>query len=126
MAREPQTRTKRTILLVEDERSLRELLTAFLTNSGFHLIIASHGAEALEKAKEYDGPIHLLLSDIEMPGITGIELARQLRGERPNIGIMLISGAASGPIILEDGWQFLSKPFMPDILRNMIQTCLKD
>ena len=82
--------------------------------------------DALEKAREFDGTIHLLLSDIEMPGMTGIELAIQLNQERPNTEILLISGLATGMLVLNNGWQFLPKPFVADMLRDRIRDFLSE
>jgi DNA-binding response OmpR family regulator len=87
---------------------------------------ASDGKQALQKAREFDGIIDLLLSDVEMPGMTGIELAIQLNQERPDTKVLLISGLASGMLVLNNGWQFLPKPFMSDMLRDRIRDFLSE
>jgi DNA-binding response OmpR family regulator len=68
----------------------------------------------------------LLLSDVEMPGMTGIELAIQLNQERPDTKILLISGLATGMLVLNNGWSFLPKPFMPEMLRDRIRDFLSE
>ena len=74
-----------TILFAEDNSRIQELVAALLHSSGYNVIVAGDGREALLKARAFDGFIHLLLSDIDMPGMTGIELATQLSQERPKI-----------------------------------------
>ena len=90
------------------------------------LIVANDGKDALHKAREYKGKIHLLLSDVEMPHMTGIELAIQLNQERPDTKILLISGLDTGLLVLNNGWQFLPKPFMGDMLRDKVRDFLSE
>lgn len=116
---------KRTILL-EDDAPLRSFVTALLVRLGYNLIAAGDGEEALEKAHQHVGPIHLLLSDVEMPRMTGIELATQLNQERPETKVLLISGLATGMLVLNHGWQFLPKPFVGNMLRDRIQDFLTE
>jgi len=84
------------------------------------------GLDALAKASEHKEEIHLLLSDIMMPGMTGIELATQLLIERPGTEILLISGTDAGTLVLDRGWQFLSKPIMFQALKQKIERMLND
>lgn len=114
----------RTILFAEDDARTRKFVSALLTRCGYNVIVAENGTSALEKALEHTGVIDLLLSDIEMPGMTGIELAIQLNRERPTTKILLISGLASGMLVLNNGWQFLPKPFLSDMLRDRIRDFL--
>lgn len=115
-----------TILFVEDEELCRITLLAVLQRSGYNTIAAVDGIDALAKAKEHKGEIHLLLSDILMPGMTGIELAKRLLMERPGTGILLISAVPRGMWRLEQGWQFLAKPFRTQILKRKIEGMLRD
>ena len=117
---------RKTILFVEDEELCRITLLAVLERNGYNTIVAVDGFDALVKAKEHKGEIHLLLSDILMPGMTGIELATQLLIERPGTAILLISAVPHGRWILEHGWQFLSKPFRTQILKRKIEGMLSD
>lgn len=80
------------ILLVEDEPSLRRLAHRILDGSGYRVIEAADGAEALEVAAAFDEPIHALVTDVVMPRLGGIELARRLRRDRPRLGVLFMSG----------------------------------
>ena len=118
--------SKKTILLADDDGQLRKFVSTLLTRCGYDLIIASDGKEALQKSLDHDGDIHLLLADVEMPGMTGIELAIQINQSRPKTKILLISGLASGLLVLNNGWQFIPKPFMADMLRDRIRDFLTE
>jgi len=122
----PAGNSDKTILFADDDGPLRKFISALLTRSGYNLIVAGDGREALQKAREHVGKIHLLLSDVEMPEMTGIELAIQLNQERPDTKILLISGLATGMLVLNNGWQFLPKPFMSDMLRDRIRDFLSE
>ena len=116
----------KTILFADDDGQLQKFVAALLHRCGYKVIVAGNGEEALQKAREFDGIIHLLLSDVEMPGMTGIELALQLNQEIPDTKILLISGLATGMLVLNSGWQFLPKPFMSDMLRDRIRDFLSE
>ncbi len=118
------TLSGKTILLTDDDKQLRQLVADLLDGDGYQVIVACDGLEALKTARAFDGIIHLLLSDIEMPGMTGIELASQLSRERPETKILLISGLPAGILVLNKGWSFLPKPFMADMLRNRVRQSL--
>jgi two-component system cell cycle sensor histidine kinase/response regulator CckA len=64
--------------------------------------------------------IHLLLADFQMPGMTGIELATKITAQRPEIKVLLMSGFTGGMLVLNEGWHFLPKPFIPSQLRALI------
>jgi DNA-binding NtrC family response regulator len=114
-----------TILLAEDESSLRQMLGLVLQAAGYHLMIAEDGRQAVQLAKEHAGRIDLLLSDIEMPGLTGPDLAQELLRTRPNLKVMLMSGCMSALGVFEREWRFLQKPFAPHILLEEIQIALQ-
>ncbi len=114
----------KTILLAEDEESYRSPLLALLKKSDYNVIVGIDGLDALEKARDHKGEIHLLLSNVQMPRMTGIELATQLCAERPEMGVLLISGGAAGMLVLNHGWQFLPKPLMFQVLRERIDSML--
>jgi len=118
--------SNKTILFADDDGQVQKFVAALLMKGGYHVILASNGMDALQKARAYEGVIHLLLSDVEMPGMTGIELAIQLGQERPDTKILLISGLDSGILVLNNGWQFLPKPFMADMLRDRIRDFLAE
>jgi DNA-binding response OmpR family regulator len=88
--------------------------------------VAAGGKDALPKTQQFTGTIHLLLSDIEMPEMTGIELAIQINQHRPETKILLISGLDAGMLVLNNGWQFLPKPFMAEMLRDRVRDFLSE
>jgi len=116
----------KTILFADDDGQLQEFVAALLHECGYKVILARDGNEAIKEARAFDGVIHLLLSDVEMPGMTGIELAIQINQERPETKILLISGLATGMLVLNNGWSFLPKPFMPEMLRDRIRDFLSE
>src|SRR5579862_7114628 len=120
----PANNSAKTILFAEIDGPLQVVVAALLHQCGYNVIVANGGKEALKKARKFDGVIHLLLSDVDMPGMTGIELAIQLNQERPDTKILLISGLPTGMLVLNNGWQFLPKPFMVDMLKDRIRDCL--
>jgi DNA-binding NarL/FixJ family response regulator len=116
---------KKTILFADEDGGLRKLLAGSLARSGYNLIAATGGEDALQKAGGSAGTIHLLLAGVDLPGMTGIELAIQMKRERPGTKILLLSRLDSGMLLLlNDGWQFLPKPFMADMLQNRIRDFL--
>lgn len=116
---------RQTVLLAEDVESLRTFVSRLLTQSGFNVIAATNGRDAIHKAQEHKGEIILLLSDIDMPEMTGIELAAEIQLSRPDTKIMLMSGLHPGMVLVDHGWEFLPKPFTPGILKERIGTLLK-
>jgi two-component system, cell cycle sensor histidine kinase and response regulator CckA len=108
-------RGSETILLVEDEKGVRELAREYLTSSGYTVIEAEDGHTALELAAMHVGPIHLLLTDVVMPGISGRELAERVGQIRPGIKIIYMSGYTDQAVvhhgILENDAILLQKPF---------------
>jgi DNA-binding NtrC family response regulator len=106
---------KATILVVDDEIQLRQLLARKLRGEGYTVLEAGYGLEALEVARESAEPVDLVLSDIVMPGMIGTELARHLAEEHPGIRVVLMSAHAvgSGAIGIEPevNLPVLCKPF---------------
>jgi len=110
---------KKTILLVDDDAVLLESVRGFL-DGDYQVLSATNGQEALQKAKTCKSEIHLLLSDFQMEGMTGIELATQLTAERPAIKVLLMSGYPAGMLVLNEGWHFLPKPFVASQLLALV------
>jgi PAS domain S-box-containing protein len=108
-------RGSETILLVEDEKGVRELAREYLASSGYTVIEAENGHTALELAAMHVGPIHLLLTDVVMPGISGRELAERVSQIRPGIKIIYMSGYTDQAVvhhgILRNDAVLLQKPF---------------
>ena len=117
-----------TILVVEDQEDVRALAVEVLKSYGYHVLSASGGADALRLAEEYAGPIHLLLTDVMMPGMTGRDLAEQLSPSRPGMKILYISGYGERVVvhhgILDPGIEYLPKPFEADALAAKIRTLI--
>ncbi|MFC1975366.1 response regulator [Chloroflexota bacterium] len=118
-----------TILLVEDEDGVRELVHYALLQDGYQVLEASHGQEALTVCAQYEGPIHLLLTDVIMPGgLSGRELAEQLVSQHPETKVLYMSGYADDAIIhhgvLSPDIAFLQKPFTPISLAQKVREVL--
>jgi two-component system cell cycle sensor histidine kinase/response regulator CckA len=114
---EPGREKKATILLVEDDSAVRAVSERALLRFGFQVLSAPSGEEAIGFAREHPGPIHLMLTDIMMPGMNGVELARAVCRHRPGIHVFYMSGYADQDLVreglLEPGTQFMQKPFSP-------------
>ncbi len=119
-----------TILLVEDEEAVRAFSRHVLQGCGYHVLEASNGDEALRIVAKYPETIHLLLTDVVMPGMGGRKLAEQLIALRPLIKVLYVSGYTDDAVvrhgILHDQVNFLQKPFMPLALANKIREVLKN
>ncbi|HSB63200.1 MAG TPA: PAS domain S-box protein [Thermoanaerobaculia bacterium] len=113
-----------TILLVEDEESVRRLASLLLERSGYRLLVASSAEEALDTARSYAGPIHLLLTDVVLPGLNGRRLADLLGPERPSMKVVFASGYFDERGILEPGSEFIQKPFNPETLARTVRRAL--
>ena len=118
----------KTILLAEDSVSLREMAREYLASLGYVVLEAASGREALQKAKEFDGPIHLLLTDVVMPEMSGPELARHVMALRPEIKVIFTSGYTNDAIarqgVLDPAVAFIQKPYRPKALALKIQEVL--
>jgi CheY-like chemotaxis protein len=119
-----------TILLAEDEAPLRALCAAVLRDAGHTVLDAASGGEAIDAAAAHDGEIHLLVTDVIMPGITGPELARRLEAERPGLKVLFVSGYTADELVkngvLDRKTALMEKPFRPsdlvDRVRGLIGT----
>lgn len=116
----------KTILLVEGEQGLRQAVSLSLRTSGYHIVVANCGVDAMQKAVEFKGPIHLLLANVEMVDMTGFDLAQRLKKERPDTKVFLVCNLDSGMLVLDRGWQFLPTPFAAALLRTRIRDILKE
>ena len=118
-----------TVLLAEDEPMVRAVAAATLRRQGYNVLEASDGHEALSIARQLEGGgVHLLLTDLVMPLMSGMQLAQRLRAIHPGVGVLLTSGYIDEAIIneggLEPGVEFLQKPFMPSVLTRKVREVL--
>ena len=117
-----------TILLAEDDEPLRKLVREYLERLGYQVIPAASAGEALAQARRYKGSIHLLLTDVVMPGEGGRELAARLAAVRPEARTLFMSGHTDATIvdhgILEPGIHYLQKPFTPAVLARRLREVL--
>ena len=119
-----------TVLVVEDEPVVLDLATKVLAERGYRVLRARDGEEALAVAESHDGEIHLSLTDIMLPRISGKVVAERLREMRPGIRVLFMSGYAEDQVVhdgeLEEGIAFLPKPFTPDVLVRRVRAALED
>jgi CheY-like chemotaxis protein len=117
-----------TILVVEDQDSIRELTREFLKSSGYTMLEARDGSEALQLAERYESAIDLLVTDVVMPKMGGRELAHRLSTVRPVIKVLYMSGyaenSAAEPGILDQNPVWLHKPFSLDSLLHKVREVL--
>lgn len=124
----PELMGQETVLVAEDDPKVQQLTTRTLRQAGYTVIVAGSGSEALELARRHDGQIHLLVSDVVMPAMSGRELADRLLAERPGLRVLFVSGYTEHAIVhhgvLEPGVRFLAKPFTPSTLRQCVRAML--
>lgn len=117
-----------TILLVEDAEALRALAREVLERAGYTVLDALDGSEGVRVAEQHKTPIHLLLTDVVMPGMSGRDVAEQVKRHHPETKVLFMSGYTDNSIvhhgILEEGVAFLSKPFASEVLVRKIRQVL--
>jgi PAS domain S-box-containing protein len=117
-----------TVLLVEDEELLRRMTREVLESVGYHVLEAANADEAVRVSRTYPGTIHVMLTDVVMPGLTGPELACVLAGVRPRMKVLYVSGYTDDACIpavrAAEGTDFLQKPFTPAALEGRLRTLL--
>ena len=118
-----------TILVVDDEPSIRKLVVDTLGPLGYKMIEAGNGDEALTVCKDFEEKIDLLLTDVIMPGMSGRVLAEILLVERPGLQVLYMSGYTDNVIaqqgVLEEGIFFINKPLVPSILSRKVREVLE-
>jgi CheY-like chemotaxis protein len=126
----PSKRGTETILVVEDDIGVRHLAVRVLVSYGYHVLEAANGPEALQVSEGYERPIHLLLTDVVMPKMNGRELADRLRGQRPGMPVLYMSGYADNAIsqigTLPAGTAFLPKPFSVEELIRKVRVLMPE
>jgi PAS domain S-box-containing protein len=121
-------RGSETILLVEDAEGVRTLARRVLTSNGYTVLVAARGSEALQLAQDYSEHIHLLLTDVIMPELSGWDLAQQMVKLRPGIKVLYMSGYTDEMIVhhgvLDEGIAYLQKPYTTDRLVERVREVL--
>jgi CheY-like chemotaxis protein len=121
MGKHPESQNhQKTVLVVDDDKEILELISTILVGSNYRVLIADSGSAALAKSRDSEGDIHLLLSDFQMPGMNGMDLAIQMTRDRPDLKVLLMSTFPDGMLVLNEGWHYLMKPFIPSQLRTLI------
>jgi len=117
-----------TLLVVEDEKSVRDIVVSSLEQYGYHIIQAENGPEAIKKAKAAREPVHLLLSDVVMPEMSGFELSKKICELYPEVRVCFMSGYADGMIdnhdMVDEEAHFIQKPFSTQALVSKIREIL--
>jgi two-component system cell cycle sensor histidine kinase/response regulator CckA len=126
---EPTTlRGTETILLVEDQDEVRRVAQEILIRHGYHVIAAQNAGEALLSCERHPRTIHLLLTDVVMPQMSGRELAVRLETIRPDMKVLYMSGYTDNAVvhhgILDSGIAYVQKPLVPDMLARRVREVL--
>jgi two-component system, cell cycle sensor histidine kinase and response regulator CckA len=121
----------KTILLVDDEDSIRNLAALVLEGEGYRVLKAQHSDEALILLDSFKETVHLLLTDVKMdPFLSGCELAKCIRLMRPDISVLYISGYSNNPMVQQEVEEarasFLAKPFSPNDLLQKVKSSFVD
>ncbi len=122
------SRGTETVLVVEDQDQLRKIVVRVLQGRGYKALEAANPRDALALSEGYAGPIHLLLTDVVMPGMTGPELACRLKPQRPSMEVIFMSGYSERALldrqVMESSGTYLAKPFSPDALAIKVREAL--
>lgn len=117
-----------TVLLVEDDEAIRSVCKTVLQRNGYRVLEASNGKEAVEVCTRHTGPIHLMITDVVMPGLNGRDLAERLRPRLPGMPVLYTSGYTDHAVLskemLDPGTNFLHKPFTPIALARKVRQLL--
>jgi CheY-like chemotaxis protein len=121
-------RGRGTVLVVEDEDGVRNLVRDILQTAGYTVLEARHGAEALDVSERHVGPIHLMLTDVVMPEMSGRELAQRLAILRPATKVLFMSGYTANAVVhhgvLDPDTDFLQKPITAAVLTRKVRQIL--
>jgi two-component system, cell cycle sensor histidine kinase and response regulator CckA len=117
-----------TVMVVEDDRMIMKVIKKVLVSCGYSVLFAADGNEALRVSEDHNAPIHLLLTDVIMPGMGGRELMNRLGRKRPDMKVLFMSGYTDNAIVhhgvLEKGLSFIQKPFASGSLKKKVREVL--
>ncbi len=117
-----------TLLVVEDESVLRNLLRRILGNHGYTVIEAANGEEALQQLEQHQGEVHLLITDMVMPSMGGEELVERLKRSGKELKVLFMSGYTDTPVtekhLIEPGLAFIQKPYTPNEILQKVRQVL--
>ena len=121
-------RGSETVLVVEDEDSVRDMIREILAEYGYDVLEARSGREAVDLCSRHQGTIHMMLTDVVMPGMNGVELSKRLAPMQPEMKVLIMSGYTADAIahqgMLDPGIAFLQKPFAMDTLAHKVREVL--
>ena len=113
--------TLETILVVDNDEAVRKTVVKLLEDADFRVLSSDGGANAIKLAKEMEGPIHLLLSEVDLPEMSGPDLGKTLKKNRSDLHVMLMSGQDNGNLlVLNYGWAYIQKQLVPAKLVQMV------
>ena len=104
---------RKTVLVVDGDAAVLRFVSELLVEGNYNVLTARSGSLALEQSRNFKNDIDLLLSEFQMTGMNGMDLATQMTRDRPNLQVLLMSGFPDGMLVLNEGWHFLAKPFIP-------------
>ena len=113
------------VLLAEHDPVIRVMLEKLLKQGGYDLLVVEDGQHALRTSDEHKGRIDILVADVQMPGMTGVDLTREMRKARQELRFILLSASEQGLLVLDSTWHFLQKPFLPKALLERIVDVIK-
>lgn len=119
----PESQPK-TVLVIDDQEIVRYFVTSILERAGYQTLIASGGGGALAIAEKCEGPLDMVLTDLQMPGMSGIDVGRKLTAVRPGIRVLVMTAADTTAMKLPSGWSLIAKPFTPKQLLVAISDAL--
>lgn len=124
------TQERPTVLVVDDEEDLRDIMRRMLERRGYSTMIAGNADEAVAICRDHEGPVDVLVTDLGLPGVSGGELARSALGLRPELGVVYISGlpkdiAVTKGLIADDAL-LVKKPFTSDLLLEALRLVLAE
>ena len=124
------TATNGVIVVVDDDEAVRDVIARMLEGDGYTVLVAANGERALQVMQDHHAPIDLLISDINMPEMDGLELVAFLRSAYPSLRALFVSGQGAEFLVenrdrIAEGTHFLAKPFRPDVLSKRVREIIE-